>query len=88
MTLYLARHGQTEWNHSARIQGREDIPLNDTGRIQAQRLGEGLRELGIERIWSSPLSRAQETARTIASICHIDSPITLLDGLTERDFGA
>jgi len=88
MTLYLARHGQTEWNHSARIQGREDIPLNETGISQAQALGKGLRGLGIERIWSSPLSRAQDTARTIARACGIERPITLLEGLVERDFGA
>ena len=65
VTLYLVRHGETDWNKDQRYQGQTDIPLNDTGRIQAARNGEILKSLmpGIASadFISSPLSRAIET---------------------------
>ena len=65
VTLYLIRHGETDWNRAARYQGQADIPLNDTGRLQAARNGTVMRRLmpGLEDFdfVSSPLSRATET---------------------------
>ncbi len=65
VTLYLIRHGETDWNAEQRYQGQADIPLNDTGRAQAQRNGEILRQLlpnlAAADFVSSPLSRARET---------------------------
>lgn len=65
ITLYLVRHGETDWNRDARYQGQRDIPLNATGRAQAQRNGECLRallpQLAEADFVSSPLSRARET---------------------------
>lgn len=65
VTLYLIRHGETDWNKDARYQGQRDIPLNATGRAQAQRNGERLRSLlpsiASADFVSSPLSRARET---------------------------
>ncbi len=65
VTLYLIRHGETDWNRDQRYQGQADIPLNDTGRAQAQRNGEILRQilpgLAAADFVSSPLSRARET---------------------------
>lgn len=64
-TLYIIRHGQTDWNAERRFQGQRDIPLNRLGREQARRNGETLKEAGIEtaslRFAASPLSRARET---------------------------
>lgn len=68
--LYLCRHGQTDWNAEARIQGQRDIPLNDTGRAQAARNGRRLRELEGDDLEdfdfiASPLSRTMETMRLL-----------------------
>ena len=69
VSLYLIRHGQTDWNKAARYQGQTDIALNDTGRAQAHRNGLILRQLlpDIARadFVSSPLSRAVETTEIV-----------------------
>lgn len=65
VTVYIVRHGETDWNAQRRYQGQRDIPLNEVGRAQAQRNGEALRALlpGIAaaRFVASPLGRARET---------------------------
>jgi 2,3-bisphosphoglycerate-dependent phosphoglycerate mutase len=65
--LLLARHGQTDDNlEPLRAQGFRDTPLNAVGRRQAQELAEQVAgELQIASLWSSDLSRALETARTV-----------------------
>lgn len=83
--LILWRHGQTDYNAQARVQGRVDIPLNETGREQARAAAPGLAALAPVRIVSSPLSRAQETARALADLVGVD--IELDEGLLERSFG-
>lgn len=66
MLLYLTRHGETEWNRIRKTQGIRDIPLTDLGRIQAEALGQRLKELKtIDVIYCSDLSRARETAEII-----------------------
>ena len=68
-TLFLVRHGETDWNRDRRIQGSTDIALNDTGRQQARDAATALRlEIGDSApvIVSSDLGRARETARIIA----------------------
>ncbi|MBK0418354.1 histidine phosphatase family protein [Leucobacter sp. CSA1] len=88
MTFALIRHGQTDWNLAARMQGRSDIPLNATGRDQARAAAQRLAAEG-ERwdvIVSSPLDRARETAAIIAEGLGI--PLgSAYAGLTEQDFG-
>lgn len=71
-TLYFVRHGQTDWNKAHRLQGHTDIPLNETGRSQAQRNGQTLAALigNSARTFdyiSSPLSRAVETLEIMRS---------------------
>ncbi|MGZ3305814.1 MAG: histidine phosphatase family protein [Asticcacaulis sp.] len=83
--FFVLRHGQTDWNLQARLQGSTDIPLNDTGREQARQAAELLHGLGITRIVSSPLSRALETARIVGERLGLAPDI---DGrLIERNFG-
>lgn len=84
--LALVRHGETEWNRVHRVQGRSDIPLNDVGREQARRTGVALMAEQWDAVYSSPLSRAFETASIIASTLGL-APPTPVAALTERNYG-
>ncbi|HET8895838.1 MAG TPA: histidine phosphatase family protein [Protaetiibacter sp.] len=84
--LYLVRHGETAWNAARRIQGRTDIPLNDTGRQQARQAAELLARRRWHGVYASPLDRAHETASIIAERLGLDS-VTDIDALVERDYG-
>jgi broad specificity phosphatase PhoE len=66
-SVYLARHGETAYNHEGRFQGQQAIPLNDTGRAQAAELAERAAVYGFRALWCSPLLRARETADIVAS---------------------
>lgn len=63
--LLLIRHGETDWNVEGRYQGQEDPPLNRCGRDQARLLAEKISGVPLEVLYSSPLKRARETARTL-----------------------
>ena len=66
--IYLIRHGETDRNKAHLLQGRSNIPLNETGVQQAREAARFLKERGIEfsHVFSSPLIRAVETAKIIA----------------------
>ncbi|WP_443750488.1 histidine phosphatase family protein [Asticcacaulis solisilvae] len=83
--FFVLRHGQTDWNLEARLQGSTDIALNDTGRQQARHAGEVLTGHGIDRIIVSPLSRAMETAQLVGKALNLAPEID--PRLTERNFG-
>lgn len=84
--IYLIRHGQTEWNRESRIQGREDVPLCQEGVEQAHELAEKFRGTAVSAVLTSPLSRAETTARLIAGAA--GAPVYVEPDLTERDFGS
>jgi broad specificity phosphatase PhoE len=85
MKIYLIRHGETDWNLQGRFQGREDIPLNETGIKQAERCGEAFRGETFQAVITSPLIRAKKTAQIIAEYVDIDSVMIEKD-IIERDF--
>ncbi len=85
-SLYLVRHGETDWNAERRIQGSTDIPLNDIGRAQAATTGALLARRRWDALVSSPLGRANETARIIgAEIGILD--VETIAALAERNYG-
>lgn len=84
--LFLVRHGETDWNRERRIQGRTDIPLNDTGREQALATGRLLARRRWDGIVTSPLVRAAETAAIIAAEVGLGVPEPI-DALMERNYG-
>lgn len=88
MKIYLIRHGETDWNHVCRFQGREDIPLNAGGIAQAAAAGKALQNLNITAVFTSPLSRAVRTGKEIASKIGLSSTsVHPLQNLIERDLG-
>lgn len=87
-TLTLVRHGETDWNAQRRMQGRTDIPLNDTGRRQAELVAQRLEGTRWDAIVSSPLIRVMEVSRAIArAIGYPEHEIVQRPDLVERGFG-
>jgi broad specificity phosphatase PhoE len=84
-SIYLVRHGQTAWNKEEIFRGRTDIPLDETGLKQAELVGEYFREMEIHGIYSSPLSRALQTAEKIAQFHYLK--VQRLDGIDDMSFG-
>ncbi len=82
----LIRHGQTEWNRVERFRGRADIPLNDTGKAQAQKVAAWLAADKVDALYASPLSRAMDTAEPIAASHQLQ--VQKNDGLMDIDIGA
>jgi len=85
-TLFLVRHGETDWNAAGRWQGQTDVPLNPRGREQAREVAGRLRSVGLAAIASSDLLRARTTAEIVAAelglaVSHLDA------ALRERRFG-
>lgn len=86
MKLYIFRHGQTEANITNFIQGNVDLyGLNDTGRLEAAKLSQELSTAKLPIIYSSPLSRAKETAEIVAAAN--GAAIKIVEGLHEVDMG-
>lgn len=65
MRLYIIRHGETDWNVLRRLQGQTDIALNENGREVARQTAEGMKNVRIDLVLTSPLQRAVETARIV-----------------------
>ncbi len=86
--LFIARHGETDYNLAQRWQGTSDIQLNDRGRAQATALAARIRVLGLEvaAVGSSTLSRAYETAQIVAMGLGLPT-LTPDVRLRERSFG-
>ncbi|MFE1308252.1 histidine phosphatase family protein [Streptomyces sp. NPDC058755] len=85
MRVVLLRHGETDRNAADRFQAQADIPLNDEGTRQAQLAARSLPATGWAAVYSSPLSRAAQTAAYAAG--RLDVPHHRVEGLRERHLG-
>lgn len=83
--VYLVRHGETDWNNERRCQGHTDIPLNETGLFQAERLGDYFNRLRLHAVYSSDLTRARQTAEKVARYHRLE--VHALPKLRERSYG-
>lgn len=84
-TIYLTRHGETEWNEKKLIQGHTDIPLNKKGEKQAKELGRELKNINFNVAFSSDLLRAKNSAEIIVAKKKIN--VGTIKALRERNFG-
>jgi len=86
MKIYFTRHGQNDWNAANKVCGANDIPLNETGKLQAEALALEVANKGdIDIIVTSPLLRAMETAEIVSSM--IKKPIIVDKRFTEWNYG-
>ncbi|WP_042147777.1 histidine phosphatase family protein [Paucisalibacillus sp. EB02] len=84
-TIYLVRHGETDWNAERRMQGQTDIPLNAKGVRQAEACGSALNPKDYDIVISSQLLRAKKTAEIINSF--LELPFVVMKDFAERSFG-
>jgi alpha-ribazole phosphatase len=85
MIILFVRHGETDYNKTKRVQGTQQIPLNERGRKQALQVAKSLRQFKITHIYCSGLVRARETAEIIDSSFSL--PIVNDNRLNERNWG-
>ena len=83
--FYFIRHGETNWNRQDKIMGRTDIPLNTVGIQQAKSAQQMMHRLPIDKIESSPLLRASQTAKILNE--ELNLPIELKAEFMERCWG-
>ncbi len=83
--IVAIRHGETDWNAGARIQGHTDIALNAVGRWQAQRVAQALADEDFAAVYASDLARAADTAAALAQRRGL--PLQRHAALRERAFG-
>ena len=81
--IYIIRHGKTELNKAKVLQGRSNFPLNEEGILKAREAAELLGDVSFSRVFSSPLTRAVQTAEILAP--HIKPVID--ERLIEMDYG-
>lgn len=84
-TLFLIRHGETDWNVNQRYLGKTDVSLSETGKKQIHQLYQQWQHLLIDVVYTSPLKRARETTAILCPENKI--PVVAHDGLRELDFG-
>ncbi|MCX7965333.1 MAG: histidine phosphatase family protein [Syntrophorhabdaceae bacterium] len=83
--IYILRHGETHWNKEEIFRGRNDMPLNQIGIKQAELAAIYFKDRGIERIFSSPLLRALQTAKAVG--IQINRGIETIEEFTDINFG-
>ncbi|TDT72550.1 phosphoglycerate mutase [Hypnocyclicus thermotrophus] len=85
MNIYIIRHGETEWNIVKKWQGHKNSNLTELGKLQAEKLANKLKNIKFNKIYSSPLGRAYDTAKILKGNRDID--IELDNRLKEINMG-
>ena len=85
MKIILIRHGEAEGNKENKIMSRRDVPLTESGQLQAHELVEKLTVYSVDKIYCSPQLRARDTIRPFAESKHVD--VVIDDRLMEIDCG-
>lgn len=85
LEIYFVRHGETEWNLKGMLQGKQNSPLTEKGRAQAAKLGEALKDVEFDGIYSSPMGRASLTAEIIRG--DREQALFTIPALREMSFG-
>ncbi len=96
-TIFLIRHGQTDWNLAGKLQGHANIPLNATGKAQAQKMAQFLKkkQASLAALYSSDLQRTHQTAQEIAKLFALEIILAAdlregylgkLQGLTKKEY--
>lgn len=90
MYIYLVRHGQSVWNAEERHQGWQDVPLSELGLMQAERIGQRLKDQQFDYYFTSPIYRCYQTAEAIVRAQGLEPQSTLqvLEGLREARLSA
>ena len=84
-TICFIRHGQTDWNVEGRMQGQQQVPLNNTGKEQALACGVHLVKHQWHQLISSPLLRAVETAQIFSE--QLGLPVQIVQEFAEKGYG-
>ena len=85
MLIYIVRHGLTEWNKLKKLQGVADVPLAKEGILLAEKTGEALKDAKFDICFTSPLSRARQTAECVLGDRNV--PIIPDKRIQEINFG-
>ena len=85
MLIYIVRHGLTEWNKLKKLQGVADVPLAKEGILLAEKTGEALKDVKFDICFTSPLSRARQTAECVLGDRNV--PIIPDKRIQEINFG-
>ena len=85
MLIYIVRHGLTEWNKLKKLQGAADVPLAKEGILLAEKTGEALKDVKFDICFTSPLSRARQTAECVLGDLNV--PIIPDKRIQEINFG-
>ncbi len=86
MNLYIIRHGQTAWNKEEVFRGTKDIPLNEVGLREAEAVGSYLKDTPFDAIYTSPLSRATQTAEALGRAVSVEPVVE--PNLIDLNFGS
>ena len=81
--IYILRHGQTDWNKNRQVQGHANTSLNESGIIQAEQIRSEVEKIHFDKIFCSPLDRAQQTLKIV--LPNVEYEVS--EQIIERDFG-